>query len=199
MNITGCYPFESFCEDGYKTYWFYNKYYRANLLYQNGALWFRDIYKFDENFAEKYVDRREDTPNSVYENLPVMDGYKWSRDDIRAGIYFYNKNGILKSENITYTAPDENTLTVAHNFKNNENIRITFKDDLIKIEGNTDYFMSFAFGKGVTLPVKSVENSKINYLYRDYEYSIVLIKGKFNEKDGTITTESENGTIIFQI
>jgi hypothetical protein len=199
MNITDCYPFESFCEDGYKTFWFYNKYYRANLLYQNGALWFRDIYKFDENFAEKYVNERENTPNSVYENLPVMDGYKWSRDDIRAGIYFYNKDGILKSEKLTYTAPDENTLTVTHEFKNNEHIKITFKENLIKIEGNAAWFLSFAFGKGVTLPIKSVEANKLNYLYRDYNYSIKLIKGRFIDNNGIISAEPENGTVLFQI
>lgn len=203
MNITDCYPFESFCESGYKTFWFYNKYFRANLLYQNGVLWFRDIYKFDESFAEKYVTQREDTPNSVYENLPVVDGYKWSKDNIRAGIYFYKKsektNEILKSEKITHFAPDENTLIITHEFDNDEKVKITFKDDRIKVESSFDLILKFKFGKDVSLPISSIAIKRINYIYRDYQYHIALNKGKFYKKDGNIEVSPEDGIIEFKI
>lgn len=54
--------------------------YRANLFCLDGKLFFRDLTKFDDNYAERFLDVPCHSWDARFDNLPVVDGRLWSRD-----------------------------------------------------------------------------------------------------------------------
>ena len=72
--------------EGRQSVWYYNRYYRFNLLNNDGELWIRDIHLFDERYEERYL--RETCPDkySHYDTLPVVDSARWSDEHASAGL-----------------------------------------------------------------------------------------------------------------
>lgn len=73
--------------DNRKTVWFNSRFYRANLLWQNGTLHFRDIHLFNETLKSIYNNEAAATTTCRYSTLPFIDGIVWSNDSITAGLY----------------------------------------------------------------------------------------------------------------
>ena len=71
---------------GRASYWYSCADYRANVYLDNREVWIRDITLFDENSKERYLTEPCRSNNCYYENLPVVDGYRWSGRSIRAGM-----------------------------------------------------------------------------------------------------------------
>ncbi len=73
--------------EGHKSVWYCSRFYRVNIFWEKDRFWIRDIYLFDEACEERYLHEKCTSPCCVYDNLPVMDGNRWSGNNIRAGIY----------------------------------------------------------------------------------------------------------------
>jgi hypothetical protein len=74
--------------EGRKSVWFETSRYRINLLWENGGLWIRDLHRFDETYAERYLRDVCPTPVCLYDTLPVVDGNLWATGPERAGLQF---------------------------------------------------------------------------------------------------------------
>ncbi len=68
-----------------KTIWYDSRFYRLNVLWENGTFFIRDLHRFNENIASVTHDRALTTTFLAYETLPVMDGALWSGKE-KAGI-----------------------------------------------------------------------------------------------------------------
>jgi len=79
---------EDFRDEGRQTVWYDSRFYRANLLLEGGRLRFRDIHLFDEMLSSRYLGQPGTSNQCVYETLPVVDGFRWSTSDRRAGLWF---------------------------------------------------------------------------------------------------------------
>ena len=69
-----------------KTVWYDSRFYRFNVLWQNGAFFIRDLHRFDESVVSVTHDTALTTRSLAYETLPVMDGALWSGTE-PAGIW----------------------------------------------------------------------------------------------------------------
>jgi hypothetical protein len=61
-----------------KTVWYDSRFYRLNVLWQNGAFFIRDFHCFDEKVVSVTHDSALTTTSLAYETLPVMDAALWS-------------------------------------------------------------------------------------------------------------------------
>jgi hypothetical protein len=61
-----------------KTVWYDSRFYRLNILWENGSFFIRDLHRFDENVASVTHDAAMTTTFLAYGTLPVMDGALWS-------------------------------------------------------------------------------------------------------------------------
>ncbi len=68
--------------------WFDSLNYRTNIYVKNKKIFIRDIFLFDERWPELYRKEPAQGNNAIYENLPIVDGYRWSGDSIQAGFHF---------------------------------------------------------------------------------------------------------------
>ena len=69
-----------------KTVWYDSRFYRLNVLWEDGAFFIRDLHRFDESIVAKTHDCALTARSLSYETEPVMDGALWSGDR-RAGIW----------------------------------------------------------------------------------------------------------------
>jgi hypothetical protein len=69
-----------------KTVWYDSRFYRLNLLWENGAFFIRDLHRFDEKVVSVTHDTALATSFLAYETLPVMDGALSSGTE-KAGIW----------------------------------------------------------------------------------------------------------------
>ncbi len=73
---------------GRKTVWYDSRFYRANMLWQDGTGYVRDIHLFDENVESGYLREPAASSRCVYATLPLVDGHLWSTPGCRAGMFF---------------------------------------------------------------------------------------------------------------
>ncbi len=71
-----------------RSVWYSSAYYRANLFLRGDRLFFRDIHKFDDRYAERYLTEPCTAWDAVYDTLPVVDAFRWSREDAPAALSF---------------------------------------------------------------------------------------------------------------
>jgi len=77
-----------------KTVWFNSRFYRANLLWDQGTLRFRDIHLFDETVASDYLTKKGTSTQCDYYTLPVVDGFRWSSLQNVAGLRIKAAGGL---------------------------------------------------------------------------------------------------------
>ena len=187
--------------EGYKTVWYDCKNYRMNILYRDGTAWIRDFQLFDGGYREKYLDRPEDLANCAFFNLPVMDGFRFSKDDLRAGVYLYRDGRMA--------APGEAFLTSTDDAANGAiaevpgRVRFAMYEDRIDVTfAQPGMALAFVASPACDLPYREVKDKELvmrfkGRLDKGYDYALRLEKGRFEEKEGTITVLPEDGRITF--
>lgn len=68
------------CSNNLKSVWYNCKNYRTNFLLAEGELLIRDLTKYDDRYAERYLDARCEGYLATYDNLPIADSRIWSKD-----------------------------------------------------------------------------------------------------------------------
>jgi hypothetical protein len=71
--------------EGRKSVWYCSRFYRTNLFWDAAGFRVRDLYLFDEDYAERYLTATCPDHNARYDTLPVIDGLHWCQQDRPAG------------------------------------------------------------------------------------------------------------------
>lgn len=66
-------------KQGRKTVWYDSRFYRLNVLWQDGSFSIRDLHCFDENIVSPTHETPLTATSLTYETLPVMDWAMWTR------------------------------------------------------------------------------------------------------------------------
>lgn len=66
-------------ESDKKTVWYNSRFYRTNLLWENGNLRITDIHLFNETIPDKYLNDVTTVNQSFFYTLPVVDGFQWGK------------------------------------------------------------------------------------------------------------------------
>lgn len=189
----------AFPDTEFKTAWYYSKHYRVNIIYENGRAWLRDMQLFDENYPEPFLNMRDSSHDCGYYNLPVTDGFRFSKGGIRAGLYIKNDRTPLPSGEFKTETPDEKTLkayfTGCAEFTAEErSFKAFFADD-------GSYF-EFAFADMPYLPYVKADGKTLYMSFggfdgKKYSYTVQLADGSFSFENGVLKILPENRTIEF--
>lgn len=138
-----------------KSIWYNSRFYRANLIYENGTVRFRDFYIFNDEFPEKYLKTRCETHSCEYRNLPIMDAVLYtdtSSDECHAGIYLTNGGEPINWTSLQYKE-DGSSATVTLS-GNSGKLTICFSEKCIEIVSDIEglvlhpiYNRNYAYGK----------------------------------------------------
>lgn len=184
-------------ENRYKTLWYNCKNYRINVLYEKGHIWIRDLFLFNELFKEKFIEERETTPDCSYYNLPVIDGFRYSDKETRAGLYFCHHGHKMSFQAPWRTFENNGSANI---YLGNE-VKITAAESYIYIRCTSQNWNLTAFNsKSIELPYVSANNKclKLRFKYCGYEYfnyEINLEKGYFIKTENGFSIFPEDGEI----
>jgi hypothetical protein len=183
-------------QEGRETYWYENKNYRINVMKDDTNVWVRDMFLFDEKYPERYLTQALDKDYYVFDNLPVVDGFRWSGNGIRCGVYFVGENGKNIFGNIAYEK-GENEITIT--IQAEQSVTCNFNETEIAFKSDKEFVLR---GQADTERVDthfSICNGKICMQYRGHDYALFVRKGIANIEDGNIKIRSENGEVSIQI
>ena len=156
-----------------QSFYFTSKNYRANLYSDGKKIWFRDIRLYSDNIRDIYNNSPAVGNTAQYIIPPIVDGFLWSGNSVRAGIYLNNSESVLNIQNNdTYT------------LNTNSGVSIKFFEKRIVISGEEQ--LNFVFYKTDDVNISSC-GSKILYKFEDYNYYL--------ETNGTVE-QSYKGYVI---
>ena len=181
----------------YKTLWYNCKNYRVNVLYEQGNIWIRDLYLFDECFREKFLSEKEETPDCSYYNLPVIDGYRYSDKKTRAGLYFCHHDNKISFSSPWRTFEKDNTANVYLG----EELKITASENCIHIRCNKrNWNLNAVNAEKAETPYISADGKTLKMQFKYYgeeyfRYELILGKGYFVKTSTGFTIFPEDGEI----
>jgi len=174
-----------------KTVWFNSRFYRANLLWDQGTMRFRDIHLFDETVASDYLTKRGTSTQCDYYTLPVVDGFRWSSLQSVAGLRLKSAGGLeVKGGTPTVDDSTDGELVVRWPIHSPEGeIVITFNETSVSVSaegGKIDnWFLELSFDKKANLPFRKIESKKLSCTYKNAPYAISAIRGVFTREAGS--------------
>jgi hypothetical protein len=197
-------------EEDHKSIWYNSRYYRINFYWEGEKFWIRDLYRFHENYTERYLTTVCRNDDFVYDNLPVMDGNRWSRGTIRAGIYPViiedDATAFLLSGTPAVTELDEETLMISLELGRGGQLQFKCGPAKVEIylkEGNADhkFALKFLWSEDIKIPIKTVEERKLHYEYNGFAYSINTDLGTFEktQKSNELVICSEWNKVILNL
>lgn len=170
------------------TIWYNSKYYRSNLYFSNNKIMLRDIFVFNEKYKERYFDTVTKDENLYFDNLPLIDCFRWSKKGEIGGGYF-KKDGKVVNAVKDFNVHKIDDSTVCADIKTGDGvIRLTYKEKSIVFDFPADgYTLEAILYKGSSTVV-GFEGSKIHCRYCDFDYSAVLLDA--------VCEIGENGFVI---
>ena len=196
--------------------WYYSRFFRANLLMDDGIAKIRDMYLFDEKYEEHYLTKRCDTHACEFRNLPIMDGVIYSNPDkqISAGIYLTQNGTPIKWDLSEYAETTANTAKVTLSCPQGQ-LEITFSErsvdistsiegfslcpvyDRERVFGSTEFGNEFANHNNRKtnfsfISEADVTEDTLEFTFNGFKYGIRISEGILCED---LTVKAENGKI----
>lgn len=179
--------------------WYCCKNYRVNLYIENKHFWIRDLYIFRDDYEERYLKDVSTGSELTYDNLPIIDGNRFTADNIRSGLFpspwddfdgvgmafeemIYNEKG--KTASVTFTKTVCGTIT----FTLDENSITVFSDKPLSLIPRYAPIIS----KWIESAKADTLQKKIFLKYNSFDYSIEIEKGQLKEN---FIVSSENNCI----
>ncbi|MCR5041429.1 MAG: hypothetical protein K6C36_04930 [Clostridia bacterium] len=186
--------FEEKTPDGdFSSVWYQSRDYRINFYSENGVPRIRDLYLFDDGFREKYLDRRETSHNCAYFNLPVVDGYRFSDLNVRAGLYPKGVTGGVSAESVG---------TDSLRVKLGGGMTVTAGPQSVRITSDADFTLGFVYAPGSGVPYVGTDGERLYMKVEPWEgysygYSVRLEKGCFRKTgNGGYEIRSEDSEVV---
>ena len=174
--------------------WYNSARYRVNVYVRGQELRFRDIHLFDDSYTDRYCKDPCRKQWAVYDNLPVVDGVRFTEgcdegeipfDNDFSGRRYGEAAGLYLAEPARITGAGEREDGRFCVELNGGAYEIVFYPERIEIEkhaGKWEPAFSLRFRHKENLPYMIEKKRKeIRYRHRDFTYSMVLKAGKIAE------------------
>jgi hypothetical protein len=175
-----------------KTAWFDSRFYRANLLWENGSLRIRDIHLFNEDFPSVYTTKPATSNECTFFTLPVIDGYLWSKPGRIAGARLMANIGgkVQKLEGLDpkFSSPAEGTLHITWPLKTVDGmLELDLNERQFSIQLKTDkqldWFFQLNTADSAKLPFTRIDPRVLNANFEGMNYSVIARNGFFSKPD----------------
>lgn len=176
-----------------KTAWFNSRYYRINLMWEDGTLRIRDLHLFDEDLPSAYHTGVAKSNECTFFTLPVVDGYLWSKKGNLAGMRLKAVIGgqeiLLKGKNPVFTSVKEGTLHISWPLTTIQGtLEMDMDENSFEVKLNsaavTDWYFELERFNDKVLPFESIENTQLNCKFEGLSYAVKSTQGTFSKLTG---------------
>jgi hypothetical protein len=175
-----------------KTAWYNSRFYRINMLWENGSLRIRDIHLFDEKFPSVYESQVATSNECTFFTLPVVDGYIWSKPNQIAGLRLKamvdGKEILLKGNDPIFTNTGKSTMHISWPLTSVDgSLEIDLTEKLVKVSllSHTpcDWFFELTAAPGAQMPFKNISPTQIDCRFEKTNYKLKATQGTFSKAD----------------
>ena len=168
-----------------RSFWYNCRNYRANVVTQGDHVWLRDLYVFREDYPELYLNAREPRDVLCFDNLPVMDGNRFSGGGVLAGWV-----PMLFDKEFTFTdilceEISKDAVQLRFAGKSSEKLAVRFTPDGIEIE--LDKAIVFTLQRransAAEQPNRRIVGSKALFSHGGHAYKITLTQGNYQDNE----------------
>ena len=179
-----------------KSYWFYSRFYRINCYFENESLRIRDLQKFDENYTDRYYNEPGLQQSCLYDDLPIMDGYKFSREDFcAAGRLFSNNKEIHFKAVRELTDAEKNVLSIVAKSDVGEIKIVCTENELEIVAADSEIELQLDGAlENLNAVIISSDCQVLQLTHNEYAYNLRLKKGRFLAKS-VLSIISQDGVI----
>ncbi|WP_145246697.1 hypothetical protein [Aeoliella mucimassa] len=189
-------------DDDRQTIWFNSRFYRANLAWQSGRLWFRDLHLFDQSLESPILTQKVDRPEVEFYTLPIVDGFHWSSRDVLPGLRFVTSDGEIVGGEPKVTHTPEGFLQVTWPLQAQPGAFVlTFSDQQLRIEltdATLDWHLELTVADQTHLPFKQASEHVVSAVYHDHAYQLQTLEGEPSFSDGQLRLTPNSQTITLQ-
>lgn len=175
-------------DEEHQSVWYCNKNYRINLYAEGNKFWIRDIYLFDEKYMERYREDTCVTPYLKFDNLPVVDGNRFSGNGVRCGVYLSDSStNALTFDDMVYQEIGEDAVVT---FKNTQcgDVIFNLTQEGVSITADGEFALTYRYNKEADMPtIECHGDSKLRFNYNNFDYTIDISKGTILS-DGSISS-----------
>lgn len=172
-------------DDPRQTVWFNSRFYRTNLIWEQGKLRVRDIHLFDESMESPILQTNVDRSSVEFYTLPVVDGFHWSSPDKHAGLRFKARvDGEvieIEGDSPEVTKQGKGELLVTWPLKNVPGKLILTLDEqafTIELEGtDAEWWAELDTADSAKLPFTKITSQSIAGKFQAHPYEVEIAKG----------------------
>ena len=176
-----------------KTAWFNGRFYRINMLWENGHLRIRDIHLFDERFPSFYTRGRATSNDCAFFTLPLVEGYLWSSKEEIAGMQLkavVDGNEVpLEGADPEFSEQKPGVLQVSWPLSNiSGTLMIELDEKSIRMSVKSDreikWYIELHAAKSARLPFTRISRKRIDCRFEGMDYFVSTERGTFARSGG---------------
>lgn len=178
-----------------KTAWYDSRYYRVNLMFEKDRAWIRDLQLYSDRYAEPHLTTKNTDTRCGTFALPVMDGFRFSAGNVRAGLYLDAPDC---ADFETRTVGND-TLAAAWG-----DVTFTAEERALTVRcARPGFCLRFVTGDVPTLPYHAAKETVLPMTFRDFtgrafDYTLRLSAGVFRQTEtGLAVVPDGEGRITF--
>lgn len=178
-----------------KTIWFNSRFYRVNLLWEEGGLRIRDLHLFNEDLGDIYTTQTAKSNECSFFTLPVVDGYIWSKPGNLAGMRLKVASGgkevMLKGGQPVFTN-SRNAVHISWPLTEGQGkLKIDLNERTIKIHlaghPGTIWYLDLDVAEGAKPPFTDIGAKQVKCEFDGMDYQINAVRGVFSKpSDGSV-------------
>ncbi|RXF67608.1 hypothetical protein [Arcticibacter tournemirensis] len=173
-----------------KTVWYNSRFYRLNLLWENGEMRITDIHLFNETIPDRYLKDVTTINQSFFYTLPVVDGFQWGKPGKPEGFrLMMDEDGRkvpVNGGDPIFTNVGKTTARATWPVENGSFI-IEMSENSLKIEAKDspgkDWFLDLYVVDGAKTAFKAVTAEGAQYEFDGHAYRLSATQGTI-EKTG---------------
>lgn len=196
--------------DAKRSIWYESRFYRVNLYWEDNNWRVRDLHLFNQDYPERYLKDRVTTRDAIYDTLPVMDGFHWSKPENLAGIFGVTNPDKDRQPIVTKGIPtvkevgSDSLLITCELSSGNGELKIYCQPDQLQfgLTGKSapkDWGLVLAWAEGETTSINGLTDHEINYKHNNFKYSLRCGESTISQDNNEekILIKSTDGRVKF--
>ncbi|NLV73126.1 MAG: hypothetical protein GXY52_00350 [Chloroflexi bacterium] len=190
---------EDWRSQGRGSVWYCSQHYRINWLYEDHQLAVRDVQRFDECYAERYLQEVCPTKDCTYDALPLVDGLLWN-----ARVRFVSsQNGDASPLTGGVPSVEESGENLEMRWDSDRagTLQMTLTPAGVNIRGQAEgWELQMRWHAGSFAELQAVHERALECLHEGFCYRLGLRRGRFQRiEECAISILPENGIIEFDL